>query len=234
VLAEDESINAGMQFTITTTVVNAPGAARDQPIRRPGTGAHRGLQRHGRSPGRRGHRRQSSAPPRGLLHLGSTSGARHLGPALSARHDLLPLRPLGNGKTSIADASARVMGRPFHPRALLCTASHSLLRPHLPHPDRPPAASPRHPWQLREARCQGGRRADPQHAGVGLGQPPRLLRSLTPAQGNGGCSSSTTSAASRRCRPATFSPADRPSGERGRLRQHRPAGTSVACPSPAC
>ncbi len=43
----------------------------------------------------------------------------HLGPAIAARHACFLYGPSGNGKTSIADASARLMGPPiFVPRAL--------------------------------------------------------------------------------------------------------------------
>ena len=43
----------------------------------------------------------------------------HLGPALSARQACFLYGPPGNGKTSIATASARLMGPPvFIPRAL--------------------------------------------------------------------------------------------------------------------
>ncbi len=121
VLAEDESINAGMQFTITTNgrqrarellEINQYAGPAPVPIADYNAMAARQAD-------------VGIAVNRARLHevfshlVLNQRVLDHLGPALSARHACFLYGPSGNGKTSIADASARVMGPPvFIPRAL--------------------------------------------------------------------------------------------------------------------
>ncbi len=120
-LADDESINAGMQYTITSTGrqrarelmdINQYAGPAPVPITDYNAMAARQAQ-------------VGTLVNRQRLHevfshlVLSEKVLDHLGPALSARHACFLYGPSGNGKTSIADASARVMGPPmFIPRAL--------------------------------------------------------------------------------------------------------------------
>ncbi|MGA8015193.1 MAG: ATP-binding protein [Candidatus Dormiibacterota bacterium] len=121
VLADDESINAGMQYTITTTgrqrarellEINQYAGPAPVPINDYNAMAARQAM-VGAVVNRERLREVFS-------HLVlSEKVLDHLGPALSARHACFLYGPSGNGKTSIADASARLMGAPlFIPRAL--------------------------------------------------------------------------------------------------------------------
>ena len=121
VLGSDESINAGMQYTITTTgrqrarellEINQYAGPAPVPIADYNAMAARQAE-------------AGTVVTRERLHhvfshlVLNDRVLDHLGPALSARHACFLYGPSGNGKTSIADASARLMGAPlFIPRAL--------------------------------------------------------------------------------------------------------------------
>jgi len=121
VLDENESINAGMQFTITTTGrqrarelldINQYAGPAPVPI-----GDYNAMAARQADVGIAVNRERLRAVFSSLVL--SQRVLDHLGPALSARHACFLYGPSGNGKTSIADASARVMGPPvFIPRAL--------------------------------------------------------------------------------------------------------------------
>jgi predicted ATPase with chaperone activity len=120
-LADDESLNAGLQYTITTTgrqrahellEINQYAGPAPVPIDDYNAMAARQAE-------------TGTVVNRERLHevfahlVLSQKVLDHLGPALSARHACFLYGPSGNGKTSIADASAKVMGTPlFIPRAL--------------------------------------------------------------------------------------------------------------------
>ncbi|HYA00691.1 MAG TPA: ATP-binding protein [Candidatus Binatia bacterium] len=120
-LGADESINAGMQYTITTTgrqrarellEINQYAGPAPVPINDYNAMAARQAQ-------------VATVVNRARLRevfstlVLNQKVLDHLGPALSARHACFLYGPSGNGKTSIADASARLMGPPvFIPRAL--------------------------------------------------------------------------------------------------------------------
>lgn len=120
-LEEGETINAGMSYTISGTgrqrarellEINQYAGPAPVPVSEYAAMASR----------------QAAVEvqvTRDLLHQSfshlvlSTKVLDHLGPALSARQAVFLYGPPGNGKTSIADASARLMGPPvFIPRAL--------------------------------------------------------------------------------------------------------------------
>jgi predicted ATPase with chaperone activity len=121
VLADDESLNAGMQYTITTQGrqrarelldINQYAGPAPVPIGDYNAMAARQAQVGGVVNRERLHEVFSD------LVLAERV-LDHLGPALSARQACFLYGPPGNGKTSIATASARVMGAPvFIPRAL--------------------------------------------------------------------------------------------------------------------
>jgi predicted ATPase with chaperone activity len=121
VLADDESLNAGMQYTITTQGrqrarelldINQYAGPAPVPIGDYNAMAARQAQVGGVVNRERLHEVFSD------LVLAERV-LDHLGPALSARQACFLYGPPGNGKTSIATASARVMGPPvFIPRAL--------------------------------------------------------------------------------------------------------------------
>jgi predicted ATPase with chaperone activity len=121
VLADDESLNAGMQYTITTNGrqrarelldINQYAGPAPVPIGDYNAMASRQAQVGGAVNRERLHEVFSD------LVLAERV-LDHLGPALSARQACFLYGPPGNGKTSIATASARVMGPPvFIPRAL--------------------------------------------------------------------------------------------------------------------
>jgi hypothetical protein len=154
VLADDESINAGMQYTITSSgrqrarellEINQYAGPAPVPIGDYNAMAARQAQ-------------AGTVVNRERLHevfshlVLSDKVLDHLGPALSARHACFLYGPSGNGKTSIADASARLMGAPlFIPRALYVHGEVIRLYDPIYHVpiDRPlPAHDTR--WQLAE------------------------------------------------------------------------------------
>lgn len=120
-LDEGESINAGMQYSITTTGrqrarelldINQYAGPAPVPIADYSAMAARQAA-------------VSVIVTRQKLHdafdhlVLSEQVLDHLGPALSARQAVFLYGPPGNGKTSIAEASAKLMGPPvFIPRAL--------------------------------------------------------------------------------------------------------------------
>src|ERR1035438_1024802 len=113
----------------------------------------------------------------------------HLGPALSARHACFLYGPSGNGKTSIADASARVMGPPvFIPRALYVHGEvirfydpiyHTPIdRPLPPHDTR---------WQLAERPAgKGGGALTPRALAPGVGAALGFYEASLQLKANGG------------------------------------------------
>ncbi len=121
VLADDELLNAGMQYTITTQgrqrarellEINQYAGPAPVPIGDYNAMAARQAQVGGAVNRERLHEVFSD------LVLAERV-LDHLGPALSARQACFLYGPPGNGKTSIATASARLMGPPvFIPRAL--------------------------------------------------------------------------------------------------------------------
>ena len=132
-----EPINAGMQHMISTTGrQRARGAPRNQPVRRPGTGADRRLHGHGRAPVPR-RRRRSTAPAcmtRSATSCSRKSCSTTSGPALSAREAVFLYGPPGNGKTTIAEAAASLLGRAdvHPPGALRARRGDPVLRPDPP------------------------------------------------------------------------------------------------------